>query len=139
MSAKCQFCHSEVAPTAIASSVGATAPVALQSGPKPWQEIANTVLGILWIISGGLNLMMGIYGLVTGIALLFLGLGIIRQEWLPLMIARSICFLGGVYGLYLLIAAPFFRQAGSPISILEPLLLLAASGFQSYIFWCVSD
>lgn len=95
------------------------------------------MIGALWILSGVWNL-LGVLFLFS-IILIFVGLGIIRRQWLALTFAKFASIAMCIYASYLLIATPAFAQAGRELPVSLPLGLLVTAAFQAYIFWSVSD
>lgn len=148
-SSRCQFCHTEVAPTALSMRVINSSQPALQkTGPRMWQEIANTIIGVCWMASGGITFLagfaagvMGIFVIGSGALVFFLGLGIVRQQPTAVAFAKIACYIEVVLGLFRLAASA--ATQGTPAASWFPpgvaLAILAIAAFQAYIFWCVGD
>ena len=110
-----------------------------------WQDIANTLLGVIWMLSGFLAAIislvvgMALIGIPSGACVFFLGLGIVRQQWFALMAAKLTCFAMGIYAIYMLIAIAAVQGMPNRLSLPYALFMLVASIVQGYIFWSVSE
>ena len=145
-STRCQFCGTEVAPTAVQVELPSHSPPVRNRGGGAWIEGANFILVVLWTIGAGLGVLMslalgpvGIVFAVFDVCLVFVGIGIVKQQWLAMIVARFFSGAMALYSVYLLIATPALQEARGSFSPLLPLGMLAVALFMLYVFWSMSD
>ena len=98
------------------------------------------------MIIGGLGGLMslalgalGLFGFAMCLALIFLGLGIVRQQWFAMTIARLACVVMGIYSLFQFIAIAAVQGMPNRLSLGYAIFMLIAAVVQGYIFWAVGD
>ena len=144
-STRCQFCGAEVTPVALPPDTGAQiGPIKSQA--IAWQDVANIVCSWLWIggsAFGALSsLTLGPFGLLSlcmSLGMVWVGFGLLKQQWLSQMIGKGLCALMCVYSVFSLIGMMALRSAKMEVSPAIPLFTFFYFAFNGYIIWCVSD